>query len=263
MPKMSIDFTKFEQLLTEYSQIREVSLPDAVALHARLVCVELGRRTQPFGFGADAQALGEARVQKDIQQIIKMPAWLLGVAQRLRNQRLSQRLRLLTQNAAWSSVQALLKNARFGEFEYLGTSVAQTHNAHRHQRTGRTFKRASKLFVTESSTLHSYIEQEKNRVGLSKAGWAAAAKSIRQVISGSQTRGFANWVLRNNGSGSAIDMTRSNTNPSAAMTNGTPWADRVIPLAEQISALNNVAARMKRQMAEILKYRRRQAAYTE
>jgi len=260
---MSRDFTRFDELLREYKDIKEITLPDAVALHARLVCVELGRRTQPFGFGGDSQMQGETRVQKDIQQIIKMPAWLLDVAARLRNQRLAQRLRLLTLNASWSSVKALLSNARFGDFEHIGSNVAATHNAHRAPRTGRTYRRASKLFVTESSTLHSYIEQEKRRVGLSKAGWAAAAQSLRQVISGSQTRGFPGWVLRNNGSGFAVDMTRNDTNPRASMTNGTPWADRVIPLSEQISALNNVAARMKRQMAEILKYRRRQAAYTE
>lgn len=261
MPRMSLDFTNFSRLLDEYREIRQVDIPDAVQLHARLLAVELGRRTQPFGF--DSQQVGETRVEKDIKQIVKVPAHLYGVAARLRSQGLAKRIRELTSSGAWSSLQTLLANARFGAFEFIGGDIGPVHRAHRAPNTGRTYRRADKLYVADSTSLQGYIDSMKRLVGLSKAGWAACASQLRQVNASSLTRGFPSWVLRHNGSGRVANDTVNLQRPTVSMTNGTPWADRVVPLVEQVNALNNIAARMKRQMSMILKNRNRAAARTE
>ena len=49
MAKFKFESVKFEQIMKDYAEIRAVTIPDAVMLNARLLCVELGRRTQPFG----------------------------------------------------------------------------------------------------------------------------------------------------------------------------------------------------------------------
>jgi len=67
MAKFKFDATQFKEIMKDYSEIVEKTIPDAVALSARLLCVELARRTQPFGNKAES---GIGRTTKDIQKII-------------------------------------------------------------------------------------------------------------------------------------------------------------------------------------------------
>ena len=67
MAKFKFESVKFEQIMKDYATIREVTIPDAVMLNARLLCVELARRTQPFGENSTA---GTIRVKNDIGKII-------------------------------------------------------------------------------------------------------------------------------------------------------------------------------------------------
>jgi len=84
MAKFKFESVKFEQIMKDYAEIREVTIPDAVMLNARLLCVELARRTQPFG---NDDTSGKTRVKNDIGKIIKPPVQLLAMQTRLKIRR--------------------------------------------------------------------------------------------------------------------------------------------------------------------------------
>jgi len=64
MAKFKFESLKFEQIMKDYAEIREVTIPDAVMLNARLLCVELARRTQPFGADDKAKLTGEKAITR-------------------------------------------------------------------------------------------------------------------------------------------------------------------------------------------------------
>ena len=66
MAKFKFESLKFEQIMKDYATIREVTIPDAVMINARLLCVELGRRTQPFGIDDKAKLTGEKAITRDL-----------------------------------------------------------------------------------------------------------------------------------------------------------------------------------------------------
>ena len=254
--KFKFDKQKFVEILDEYSKIVEKSIPDCVALNARLLCVELARRTQPFGTKPDS---GIGRVEKDITKIIKTDKKLEEMFDEIEKIKIRDRLRRLLQQRRYDVIKIILERIGFlkkwGEIEV--TSDFKTiHQEHRKPRDGRTRNRGNKLYIAEGN-LPAYIEGVAKRVGIAKSGWARCAEALPQVIGGKMTRGIPDWVVnQTKASGSIQNHLSDKENPRVLMTNNVPWVDRICPSDEQLKASQVVIAKMKKQMEKILKKRK-------
>jgi hypothetical protein len=265
MAKFKFESVKFEQIMKDYAEIREVTIPDAVMLNARLLCVELARRTQPFG---DDQTSGTTRVKNDIGKIIKNTEQLDEYADRVGSQRIKARLKALIKSGRFDIVETILRNIGFlnkwtGMEVIGGSKIKSVHNEARNKTTGRTKSRGSKLFIASVSDQDTYISEVQKRVGISKGGWADCATQLKKVNKGSLLSNFPKWVIKamKSGSGKVQDMTSDLKNPRVEVTNKTPWADKVIPETEKEFAKAVVVTKMKKQLEAILK--KRQKTLTE
>jgi len=254
MPKFKFDTTPVSKVLTQLADARKIELPEAVRANARLLAVEFGRRTQPFGNNQEA---GETRVERDIGKVIKTNASDDGPNEmiiKVENARIRARLEQLAAANRWDVVKIIFKNIGFlnvwSDLEPIGAgSYYRVHQDNRSRRTGRTRKRGDKLYVADKSTLDGYIAEIQKRVGLSKGGWAEAA---RQINTRYGARGLPPWVTRHDGGGVAVDHTNDLNEPTVTLTNSIPWVDRILPLTERIRAQQVVVAKMKKQIAKTL-----------
>jgi hypothetical protein len=257
MPKFKLENLKFEELIKDYAEIRKVTIPDAVVLNARLLCIELARRTQPFGTSDES---GKARVEKDIGKIIKKPDYLSDMVDYIKSDKLKARFKRLLSAGRYDIIEEIFKRIGFlnkwKDIQFI-TSYANIHKTNRNKNTGRTYGRADKLYVGDESSLSSYIEEIQKRVGLSKAGWAQCASLLRKVNKGNNLTGFPSFVkdAMELSKGDIVDNTGNESFPSVKLTNLVPWVDRICPPSEQVAALSVVGTKMKNQMARILKKR--------
>jgi hypothetical protein len=261
MAKFKFESVKFEQIMKDYAEIREVTIPDAVMLNARLLCVELARRTQPFG---DKQESGTIRVKNDIGKIIKNTDQLDEYADMVGSQRIKARLKALIKSGRFDIVETILRNIGFLNkwtgMEVIGVSkMKSVHNEARNKTTGRTKSRGSKLFIASVSDQETYISEVQKRVGISKGGWADCATQLKKVNKGGLLANFPPWVKKamRSGSGKVQDMTIDIKNPRVFLTNNVPWASNVIPASEQAGATAVVVVKMRNQMNMILKKRQK------
>jgi hypothetical protein len=255
------DKQKFVEILDEYSKIVEKSIPDCVALNARLLCVELARRTQPFGTKPES---GIGRVEKDIGKIIKTDQKLDEMVAAVSTKKIRNRLETLVKQKRYDAIKIVLEKIGFlkkwGELEV--TSDFKTiHQAHRDPRDGRTRNRGDKLYIAEGD-LTGYIEGVAEHVGIAKSGWARCAEQLPRVISGKMTRGIPDWVVdQTKATGEIENHLGDTSNPRVLMTNKVPWLSRICPPEQQLKASQVVVAKMKKQIEKILK--KRQTTLTE
>jgi hypothetical protein len=255
MAKFKFDATKFEAIMTDYAEILKKTIPDSVALNARLLCVELARRTQPFGNKAES---GIGRVEKDIGKIIKDVGKLEEIFDNVDKRKIRDRLYSLMKSRRFDVLETVLRNIGFlnkwGGLE-VTSNLKEVHKANRNATTGRTRNKGDKLYIAEGN-LPAYIEDVTKRVGTAKSGWARCAEQLPAVIGGSMTRGIPDWVASQTKGGGTIENNLSNAaNPSVRMTNTVPWVSRICPPGEQLKASQVVVAKMKAQMNRILKKR--------
>ena len=260
--------------MKDYATVLEKTLPETVHTNARLLCVELARRTQAFGHESEEQQ--NERIRKDISNIIKPPIYFLKFLSQTTSERLKANLKKSYFSGQWTKIAASLAAVGMGSEAF--TPVASgamriVHQLNRNKNTGRTFKRPQKFYIaTESTSLHDYTVERQKAAGISKSGWAECAEGLKKVVKGSMSRGIKTWVKRHSrGLGTVTDKTGNrvllgtsakpifqiqNKNPSVVLTNSIPWADKVIRETEQLMAMNIVAIKMKKQMETILKKRK-------
>jgi hypothetical protein len=258
MPKIKFENLKFESIMKDYAEIVKTTIPDAVHLNARLLCVEFARRTQAFG---KDEKVGTERVRKDISNIIKPPIYFLKFLGKTQSERLKKTLTKNFNARNWTGLKSTLAAVGMGSDAFTvveSSDYAGIHRDNRNPRTGRTFKRPKQFYLAADSTsLFNYIKERQQKVGLAKAGWAECALQLKKVIKKSQTYDFEKWVLRNKpGTGSVQDNTSNIFAPTVTLTNSLPWADSVLRLTEQLKGAEIVSSKMKRQMQTILKKRK-------
>lgn len=258
MAKFKLTNLKFEKMMQDYAKIRETTIPDAVHANARLLCVELARRTQAFGH--DSEEKQNERIRKDISNIIKPPVYFLKFLQKTTSEKLKAALKKSYFANRWTDLSDTLAKVGMGSESFTlvsGDALRGIHKVNRNKSTGRVYKRPSKFYLaSDSSALSNYIAERQKLAGLAKSGWAECANQLRKVVSGALTRGIKPWVTRHSrGLGSVSDNTANLFRPTVRLTNKLPWADKVIRPSEQLMAQSVVAEKMKRQMAMILKKR--------
>jgi hypothetical protein len=261
MAKVKLEFLKFEKILTDYARIREITIPDAVVANARLLCVELARRTQPFGANDVAKTAGVERTSRDIKKIIKSDDTLTAMSERVSEKRIRERLQALITAGRYDVVQRVFERIGYlrkwsGMQVVSGSTIKLLHQEARNPTTGRTKSRGTQLNIASKADLSTYIEGVVKRVGISKAGWAECARQLRSVTKGSPTRGIPGWASKQTGHGTVQDQTNDPKNPTVILINHTPWVDRILPESQQLQAKDIVANKMKNQMMRILKERK-------
>jgi hypothetical protein len=273
MPKFKLTNLKFEQIMKDYATILEKTLPEAVHTNARLLCVELARRTQAFGHDSEKQQ--NERIRKDISHIIKPPVYFLKFLQKTTSERLKAKLRKEYFSNQWGQLSATLAAVGMGSEAFTAVSsdaMRRIHEENRNPKTGRAYRKIHKFYLAQdSSQLQKYITARQKAAGISKSGWAECAEGLRKVVKGSMSRGIKPWVKRHKQSlGTVVDKSDNvvylgtsarpmfqvkNKRPAVVLTNFIPWADKAIRPSEQLMALNVVATKMKKQMETILKKR--------
>jgi hypothetical protein len=271
MAKFKFESVKFEQIMADYAEIREVTIPDAVSLNARLLCVELARRTQPFGDDNKARETGEKAITGDLIGRKRRVGIFGAIGAAMSEEggyswyKTGDNVRLFVgkdgfaygtekmmfrPDASTSEMRAFhKKNFVNGKMSSAGS---KTRNIGR-------WKFLDKMFVSKE-TLDEYIQKTIKKVGIAKAGWANCALQLKKVNKGKLTQGIPPWVMRHTAdfkNGNTQDLTSDSKNPRVVMTNTTPWANNVIPENEQANAMAVVVVKMKNQLNQILKKRQK------
>lgn len=270
MPKFKFESKGLQNILDEYAALREQTIPDAVVASARLLCVELARRTQPFGSNDVSKKAGENRIKNDVLKIVKYPVRVDEMISKVENERIRDRLRALYSSQRWDIISRIFSNIgylkKWGGFESVRgmTQIQSIHKKNRNQRTGRTFSRADKLYIANSNDLDKHIEEVQRRVGLAKSAWASCAKRLRKVTTGSATRGIPSWVTRHDSPHSdVIDNSRDLSNPRVTLINTTKYISQILPSSEANNAKSIVVGKMISQMKNILKKRNKSISELE
>jgi hypothetical protein len=237
--------------LATYAQIVGKETSEAVRQFARVACVNLATNTQPFGSGKGDREPGEKAVEVDISKVFYTPQdggfgntlkEIVGASKRsdVAKQKFNTRIDGYIQS---NNLAAITKLAR--DFGWKGTLFDEVdpslHQNARRSPRGRVSKRrgAMHMIIGGNEALAKYKDQQKKKVGLTKAGWAKCATLIPLKRASSPTRGIPQWVTRHLGraSGSIVDNSYVQDNPSVTMTNGTPWTSIVLSESAAKSAM--------------------------
>jgi hypothetical protein len=260
--------------LATYAQIVGKETSEAVKQFARVACVNLATSTQPFGSSKDARGPGERAVETDISKVFYTPqdggfANTLKeiVASSERSEASKQKFGTRIDGYIQSNnLAAITKLAR--DFGWKGTlfdeiDPALHQNARRAPR-GRVPKRrgAMHMIIGGNESLAKYKAERMHKVGLTKAGWAKCATLIPLKRASSPTRGIPQWVTRHVGraSGSIVDNSHVQANPSVSMSNNTPWTSQVLTESEARKALQIARNKFVNYMNHQIKYELRAQA---
>ena len=265
---ITIEKTGMEEFFRFYAAVREKTMPEALRINARLLCVELARRTQPFGKDDASKKAGESAVARDLlggKKRYGLFAPLTDFMQQNAEANSTGTIRLFAKkdgtvygtdqahflNGASASTLRGIHKKSFsnGRMSSAGTSD---------RRTGR-WVFINKYFVP-GEVLNDYLASVKAKVGIAKSGWAACAKKIQSTTKGSATRGIPRWVTRHLGDyglGIVQDNADNADNPSITLTNTAKHADATCRESERNVAVVIVKQNMMKQVLRMLKYERK------
>jgi hypothetical protein len=273
---IQIESTGLEEMFRFYGAVKQKTLPDTLRIHARLLCVELARRTQPFGDKSGGEKIGEKAISRDLlgrgggikgknRAGIFAPLTPFMQEHALFNNT-SENIRLFARkdgtvygtdrahfmpDASTSTLRGIHKsNFVNGRMSAAGGDTRDI---------GR-WKFINQYFVMPD-TLKDYIAMQHAKVGLAKSGWAWCAKQLKNPVKGSATRGIPKWVTRHLGDyglGRVEDNADDQANPRITLTNTSKYADKVCRESERDVAVVIVVQKMVKQLANILRYERKQ-----
>jgi hypothetical protein len=183
--------------MTRYKQIIGKEVSQQVKNHARLLCVELGKQTQPFGYGKESLYLGEDAVIGDIRaNVIGLSPYWLEQYEAVHGAGGSNGL-YRKDGTMWISDTHEIARG-------LG-ALKDKYEKLRRKQTGRPPKRGARdigrwvsqtLIVTSQDLVEdTFIPLKRRAVGWAKGSWAAAAMQCGADV-GNALRGFPPWVKR-------------------------------------------------------------------
>ena len=201
-PVIKVDETKLLRRMQVLESLTGQSVEKQIRRSARLLCVELSRQTYPFGNNSEAKASGEIAIIGDLDKLFfTVPE----------------------------------KNSRTRNFSTLSEAVAFHAAAKRNKARPVRIAPNQKRTVTVS-TFNKIFKILNKKVGLGKAGWAAAAEGVNADV-GNALRGIPAWVKRHQGFG-ASNTKGKRINFAVKSTNSTRYADKIITAAQLSTALN-------------------------
>jgi hypothetical protein len=271
MAKFKFESVKFEQIMKDYAEIREVTIPDAVSVSARLLCVELARRTQPFGDDNKARETGEKAITGDLIGRKRRVGIFGAIGPAMTEAggyswyKTGDNVRLFVgkDGFAYGTEKTMFRPDASGSemraFHKKNFVNGKASSAGSYTRNIGRWKFLDKMFVSKE-TLDDYIKSTIKKVGIAKAGWANCALQLKKVNKGKLTADIPPWVIRHTAdfkNGKTEDLTSDHQNPRVIMTNTTPWASSVITESEKHTAIGFVTSKMKKQIEAVLKKRQK------
>lgn len=260
--------TSLQNVMEQYKQVTGKSMGEIVRAHARLCCVELANRTNPFTVGGGSEVLdkGTRNLGRDIRKAIKEPEDVAGRARRFIEDD-KTRLRVLALIAAgkWSTVAKIFVN-----FKIISTTedlqlvtgdkkIKAIHKLNRSKLTGRTSSPRKHINWTPEG-LEGYIGEVSKMIGYTKSGWAECARRIGR-LSGDNARGIPAFAKRQKQSNFDVeDHSSDKDNPHFIMTNTTPWVSKMIKGSEITAATNIASGKMIKSMERVLQYAAKEKA---
>jgi len=276
MAKFKFESVKFEQIMKDYAEIREVTIPDAVSVSARLLCVELARRTQPFGDDNKARETGEKAITGDLIGRKRRVGIFGAIGPAMTEAggyswyKTGDNVRLFVgkDGFAYGTEKTMFRPDASGSemraFHKKNFVNGKASSAGSYTRNIGRWKFLDKMFVSKE-TLDDYIKSTIKKVGIAKAGWANCALQLKKINKGKLTADIPPWVIRHTAdfkNGKTEDLTSDPKNPRVIMTNTTPWASSVITESEKHTAIGFVISKMKKQIEYALKKRQKNLVET-
>lgn len=232
--KIKTDLSELNEIIENFKQFKEKTLPILVEQHARLLAVELANRTQPFsvgGSGKNALKLGKNAVENDISKVFRTKSTLQAVIDKTQNEKLRDRLQKLLIKGDSRKVGEVLKAVgMIKEYEIIAKSgLAAKHKKQRSPRSGRAWASKNDMNISTSG-LQTYTNEIMRRVGLSKSAWADCARWIGGT-KGDAARGIPAFAKakRHANKGKIIHGIHK-SNPYITMTSEIPWASRILKM---------------------------------
>lgn len=277
MPAMKFESKGLKNILDQYAELREQTIPDAVVAASRLLCVELARRTQPFGDKDEAKKAGEKAITRDLlgrggggsvrAGLFSGHDFTPDMGFEWYATGPHVRLFISKSGYAYGTDKSYFKESvspgemrSFHKSKFVNGKMSSAGG--RDRSIGR-WKFIEKWFVPKEA-LNDYVDSQILKVGWAKAAWAACARELRKVTSGSATRGIPSWVTRHDSPNSdVVDNSRNLSNPSVTLINATKYASQVLPASEVQNAKNIVIGKMIMQMKNILKKRQKELTALE
>lgn len=269
---ITLDKSGLEGMFEYYAQVKKRSVPDALRINARLLAVELARRTQPFGDKTGKEKIGEGAIVRDLiggknryGVFAALKDYMIANAEQ---SRASDNVRLFVtkDGRVYGTDKAhYLPDATQGEMRSIHKSKFV--NGKMSSAGGRTrdigrWKFVDKYYV-QKKELDDYVATQKKKVGIAKSGWAACAKALKGAVKGSPTRGIPGWVtrhLKDYTLGNVQDLADDPANARIVLTNTCRYIDKVCPESERNAAVVIVVNKMLKEMQRILRYERKKAA---
>jgi hypothetical protein len=260
--------------LAVYAQIVGKETGEAVRQFARVACVNLAHNTQPFGNKKADGIPGEKAVESDISKVFYTPqdggfarALKSIVAKSNRSDasktKFNARLDGYIAENNTAAIASLARSFKWQGVLFDDIDPALHQNARRGSRMRVPKRRgAMHMVIGGNERLQKYKDEQKRKVGLTKAGWAVCAEAIPTNRTSSATRGIPQWVTRNKSraTGSILDGSHNPVNPKVVMTNGTPWTSQCLTPKEAKEALEIARNKFVEYMNRQIKYELRQQA---
>jgi hypothetical protein len=277
--KALADTSDLRDRMKMWSDLVGKEVGEGLRQHARVACVELANVTQPYGRDKSSGLPGKRAVDVDISKVFYEArpdgGFVKGLTEMVKKsyQRRAQKVKgfnaeaatekfknRVNQYAAANNVKALRELAE--RFKWQGVVDTIDPALHERARTARRRKVPKKrgnmyLYLGPRGALRKYKDKQKEKVGLTKAGWAVCAERIPLQRASSATRGIPQWVTRNKkrAQDSYInDQSNDARNPKVTMTNAAPWASENISPAEATKALDIARNKFVKYMNTQIKY---------
>ena len=238
---IKVDDKEFMELLKKHEAFVDKSMPTLVRKYARICCVELANRTQPFSVGSGggkAKDVGEEAVKKGVTTALPDKGFFQFITNETTSDRLRERLQGMIAGGKWRQfADVMISLGMWREANVVSRAqMPPTHQDQRSKNSGRAYSLPGKINIS-SSSVGPYIKQMQKRVGMSKAGWADCARQIGG-LKGDGARGIPAFAKakRHKTSGEVRDRSTDKTNPRFEMTNSIPWISRICPSREQAAA---------------------------
>ncbi len=241
---IKVDTSGADELFRKMGWTIKNSVPGFLRQEARLVAVELARRTQPFGADATTRVVGEVATSSDIYRVYTTPGKVYTDISNGANKTFWKAVKA----RQWNRASKILSKA--GNV-FRSTPIQSFDGGSAHQQLRNNSGRISKtqkpvMIVQNTQALKTYVKSEMAKVGFGKGGWATCAKALGGI------RGIPGWVSRQNSPGQVIENYKSEVS-SVTMTNQVPYATEILSESEKQNAIDIAKDRLAKSVKKAFK----------
>lgn len=260
---VKVDASNLKEMLARFGEVTGKSMPQLVRAHARIACVELANRTQPFtGGGKNGKEVlerGTKYLRKDLLKVTKDRASLEEKANNIHDAGLQKYLRAAIISGDQLNIAGAL--VKVGTIKSIidfrpvsgPSEMGEIHKNRRSRRTGHALS-TRPIYHYAAKGIDGYVKTIAKRLGYAKSGWAECARKIGG-IKGDGARGIPAFAKRHKGNNAEVDdKTTSKANPHFTMTNTTFWTSKLLSERKQQEALNIAREKMIKAMNKVFRY---------